>query len=241
MPVSSPVTLEGTQTYLNGNRNYAATTFSFTVGSAVILCANLFVSLEVLRLLAASLLLLLILCNQMIPIFNSIQQNYQFYLDAWPTFARVMEMWASFEAAAEPKIGSSRRIKPQQDLRFEQVGFGYKVEGEDPAIWDRNLIVDAGKTTADIGPSGAGKSTIADLVMVLLTPRSGQVLVDGLLLEGRALVPGEDRGSVQALCRAQGISGNDEMGNDRDVSPPEGRGPGEAFLTRSWVTSDLAQ
>jgi ATP-binding cassette, subfamily C, bacterial len=171
------------QTYLNGNLNYAATGFWFTVGSAVILSAILFVSLEFLELPAASLLLLLFLFNRMIPIFNSIQQNYQFYLSALPAFARVMEMQAACEAAAEAKLTCTQRVELQRDLRFEQVSFGYEAKGKDSAIWDLDLVIEAGKTTAIVGPSGAGKSTIADLVMGLLTPRSGRVLVDGRLLE----------------------------------------------------------
>jgi len=171
------------QTYLNGNLNYAATGFWFTVGSAVLLSAILFVSLEFLKLPAASLLLLLFLFNRMIPIFNSIQQNYQFYLSALPAFARIMEMQTACEAAAESKITCTQRVELQRDLRFEQVGFGYEAKAEDSVIWDLDLVIEAGKTTAIVGPSGAGKSTIADLVMGLLTPRSGQVLVDGRLLE----------------------------------------------------------
>lgn len=41
----------------------------------------------------------------------------------------------------------------------------------------------AGSLTTIIGPSGSGKTTIADLVIGLLRPQSGQILIDGVPLK----------------------------------------------------------
>jgi ATP-binding cassette subfamily C protein len=43
--------------------------------------------------------------------------------------------------------------------------------------------VPVGEVVALVGPSGAGKSTIADLMTGLLTPDSGRVTVDGVVLD----------------------------------------------------------
>jgi ATP-binding cassette, subfamily C, bacterial len=185
--IFSKLTGRVTQTYINGNRNYAATAFRFTVGSAIILSAILFVSLELFSIPAGSLLLLLLLFNRMIPIFNSIQQNYQFYLSALPAFARVMEMQASCEAAAESLSRSSEEIELQRELRLEHVCFGYEEGQEDASIRELDLVIQAGKTTAIVGPSGAGKSTVADLVMGLISPDRGRVLVDDIPLEAERM------------------------------------------------------
>jgi ATP-binding cassette, subfamily C, bacterial len=167
--------------YSDGARNYAGTTFWFNAGSAVILSLILFVALEVLKLPAASLLLLLFLFNRMIPLFSKIQQSYQAYLGALPAFARTIEMQSSCEAAAE-LVSAGEEIRLRRGVKFERVSFSYGNSEESSVIQDLDLIVGAGKTTAIVGSSGVGKSTVADLIMGLLKPYSGRVLVDGKLL-----------------------------------------------------------
>ena len=77
-------------------------------------------------------------------------------------------------------------------LVFDDVTLRY---GEDApfALQDIDLRVDAGASLALIGPSGCGKSTLVRLACGLLCPTSGQVMVDGVAIEGprkeTALVP----------------------------------------------------
>jgi ATP-binding cassette subfamily C protein len=62
---------------------------------------------------------------------------------------------------------------------MKNVSFGF-IGASQFAIRNINLRVEAGQQVALIGPSGAGKSTIADLILGLLTPTSGEISVDGL-------------------------------------------------------------
>jgi ATP-binding cassette subfamily C protein len=172
---------------INANRNYAETGFWFTVGSAVILSIILYVSFEILDLPAAGLLLLLFLFNRMIPLFNSIQQNYQQYLNALPAFAIVTDIQARCEATAEPRVAVSDVVELREAIRFEQVWFSYEEDETLPAIRDLDLAILFGETTAVVGPSGAGKSTFADLVMGLILPTKGRVRVDDKALSPELL------------------------------------------------------
>jgi ATP-binding cassette subfamily C protein len=169
---------------VNATRNYAETTFWFTMASAVILSGILYVSLEVLSIPAAGLLLLLLLFNRMVPLFSAIQLDYQQYLNGLPAFAGVMEIQARCEAAAEFKGEQFKgelpgRVELHREIRLEDLSFAYGGEGAPPTIRNLNLTIRAGETAAIVGPSGAGKSTVADLIIGLVVPDQGHVLVDG--------------------------------------------------------------
>jgi subfamily B ATP-binding cassette protein MsbA len=64
-------------------------------------------------------------------------------------------------------------------IEFRDVSFGY-----DPRIGDVlsnvSFTIPARSTVALVGASGAGKSTIIDLLTLLLTPRTGTLLIDGV-------------------------------------------------------------
>lgn len=67
-------------------------------------------------------------------------------------------------------------------LKFDNVRFQYEVE--DFSIIDQlSFEVQDGEFVSVIGASGCGKSTIFRLVNKLLTPASGQILVDGESIE----------------------------------------------------------
>ena len=69
-------------------------------------------------------------------------------------------------------------------LTFENVTFQYQSDSF-PTIQQLSFHVDRGEFVSIIGPSGCGKSTIFRLVNQLLTPQSGEILVDGASIAGR--------------------------------------------------------
>ena len=81
------------------------------------------------------------------------------------------------EQAEAPHGGQAAHLSRQCD--FRDVSFGY---GEKTVVDRANFSLPVGEVATLIGPSGAGKTTIADLLVGLHEPDSGQVLIDGLPL-----------------------------------------------------------
>ena len=73
----------------------------------------------------------------------------------------------------------------RRDISFDSVSFSYPGRSKTPALHDLSFTIPAGSMVAITGETGAGKSTVADLLMALLEPSTGQILVDGAPLTAR--------------------------------------------------------
>jgi ABC-type multidrug transport system fused ATPase/permease subunit len=71
----------------------------------------------------------------------------------------------------------------QTEIRLANVNFTYPSAAA-PALRDLRLRISKGEAVGFVGPSGSGKSTLVDVVLGLLTPGTGQVLVDNKDIQG---------------------------------------------------------
>jgi len=100
-------------------------------------------------------------------------------------------------------------------VQFENVTYQYP-SGAEPAVSNVSFTIGPGKIAAFIGESGSGKSTIADLMMGLLTPKSGQITLNdqaafslvGVNPGGLAYVP-QSPGAISGT-----IAGNISVGDE---------------------------
>jgi ATP-binding cassette, subfamily B, bacterial PglK len=78
-----------------------------------------------------------------------------------------------------PTVEESGSVLFNKDITFKEIAFRYYSDG--PLVLDHiTLAVPKGGRVALVGSTGSGKSTALDLLMGLLTPVSGQLLIDGL-------------------------------------------------------------
>ena len=72
------------------------------------------------------------------------------------------------------------KIKFKNEIKFSDLSFSY-LEDE-PVIVNSNLSIKLGSKIAIVGSSGSGKSTLLDLLMGLISPSSGEIIIDNVAL-----------------------------------------------------------
>jgi ABC-type multidrug transport system fused ATPase/permease subunit len=77
----------------------------------------------------------------------------------------------------QDRMGGKKLDRISNGVQFKDVSFSYP-DGH-PALSNIDLDLHVGELVALVGPTGAGKTSLAYLIPSMLTPTSGQVLVDG--------------------------------------------------------------
>jgi ABC-type multidrug transport system fused ATPase/permease subunit len=102
-----------------------------------------------------------------------------------PAISVVYDDLSALEARGGAEAPETReRVRFERAIELRNVSYAYP--GGLPVLRDVSLTIGRGQSVALAGPSGAGKTTVADLIVGLLQPTSGEVTVDGRRLEGRA-------------------------------------------------------
>ena len=98
-------------------------------------------------------------------------------------------------------------------LELKHISFNVADEkGEKDIIKDISLTVEDGKFLVITGPNGGGKSTLAKIIAGIITPTSGQILLDGEDITGLSITERAKKGisfAFQQPVRFKGITVHD--------------------------------
>ncbi len=122
---------------------------------------------------------LVLLLGRMLNQLGRVQRQYQKFLICESAHRALDDAIAAARDAKERHDGT----QPPTFLR-ELTLEGVALEYDGQAVLRQvNLVVPVGQFTVLLGPSGSGKTTIADLMVGLVTPTTGQVRLDGVDLQ----------------------------------------------------------
>jgi ABC-type bacteriocin/lantibiotic exporter with double-glycine peptidase domain len=114
-----------------------------------------------------------------------IQQGYQSAVQASTYSGLAGNLLRILEAAPPEEYRGpppKERLPLRQAIAFHDVSFRYQ-SGHRDVIKGLDLVIPKGARVGIIGTTGSGKSTAVDLLMGLLQPTSGEITVDGVVLD----------------------------------------------------------
>ena len=163
------------------NRIQTRISMLYKVGAAVFISLFLFSAIEIFKLNAQEFIVISVISARLWPRLSSFQVGLQNINSVLPAFQAAKELENQCLAAREnlPEDGAFSRMELKCGVEFRGVSFYYDSARANYAIEEANFVLPVGTTTAIVGVSGSGKSTLVDLLMGLLTPKKGNILVDG--------------------------------------------------------------
>jgi ABC-type multidrug transport system fused ATPase/permease subunit len=119
-------------------------------------------------------------------------QMLQQFAGAVPAHSEFLRLEHDLAARDAPDLRSAPAIEPGA-IAFRDVSFHYDRSSRAGAGIERlNLTIAPGTFLGVSGPTGAGKTTLADLLIGLLEPDSGEITVAGAPLRGAAAIKWPD-------------------------------------------------
>jgi len=153
----------------------------YSVAAAVLIAFAFAVSVIVLDTGTAQLVIMVYIFSKLWPSFSSMQgqlQNIQSYL---PAYDKIQEMLQQLNGDKVQPVKADAPMAFSRQVEFQNVSFSYR-NGQGEVLHDVSFALPFGSVTALVGRNGAGKSTAADLLLGLLSPGSGQIVVDDVPL-----------------------------------------------------------
>ncbi|GGZ75005.1 ATP-binding cassette domain-containing protein [Algibacter mikhailovii] len=166
-------------------KNHALPKFIYKISGILVLVLVVYIGYKFGLIPLTAFFILIILFSRIYPQFTSINTDINIIITHFASVKRVMQLDKDFP---EPDIHahqSSIPIPLTNEINIKKLNFSFS---GDAALFENfNAKIPAFSLTGIIGQSGRGKTTLIDLIAGLQQPFSGEICVDGQVLDQEIL------------------------------------------------------
>ena len=119
--------------------------------------------------------------QRLLPLTQQAYSGWAALLTAGPMLADILDILRLPNSQQYSMPPATEKLPFHRDIVFNNVGFSYPQTSQ-PTLSGINLAIPRGTRVGVAGRTGSGKSTLMDMVLGLLSPGTGQILVDGVEL-----------------------------------------------------------
>jgi ABC-type multidrug transport system fused ATPase/permease subunit len=145
----------------------------------LIIALVIFLSLNIIKIPAASVFILLMLFYRSTNYFLTSQNTWNTFLGQTGSTSSIMSLQASLIESKEV-IEGTKDNKLAQSIDLKDISFYYNQDKT--VLKNITISIPAYKTIAFVGKSGSGKSTLINIITGLIIPKDGRVLLDKIPL-----------------------------------------------------------
>lgn len=144
-----------------------------------ILAIGLYIFVEHVGVPMSAMMVTALLFYRLLSRLGAIQQTYQVVVSGESAFWSLQDLTQGAATEKELDDGPRHNVVFRRNIELQNIVFCY---GEKQVLRGAGFAVGFGEYVCLRGESGAGKSTLGDIVMRLISPKSGMINVDGIPL-----------------------------------------------------------
>ena len=197
------ILLMGRQKHFVKNFSNASSNFAYATGNTSVLSLIPRYAMELLAFGSVIILVLFFLINQnnsligilpilsifavasikILPAFQQVYANISFIKGNLASFEVLKEDLknSTKEKNITDKLDQFSKWNPKKNIEFKNICFDYPNSSK-KTLNNLNFKIKINTITGFVGKSGSGKSTTLDVLLGLITPKSGKIIIDGIEL-----------------------------------------------------------
>ena len=125
-----------------------------------------------------------VVCIKTIPALQKLYRNFSIIKANESAFENLETDLLEAKKFSETNLNKNEnhKIELKNKIEFKNLSFNYP-NNKNAGIFDVNIDIQSGFKVGIAGKTGSGKSTFVDILLGFLSPLSGQILIDGKILD----------------------------------------------------------